>query len=472
MKQRFIFNRIQLLSLVGLLIMVLGGVAIYAFTRSQPGNQADANGPVRAKNGKESQVASVVGSQTFTPIVIPATAQEIGNPLRGPQYYGDENPPPNWPLTDRYDRWCWSEIEPNQGQYNFQPIDDAIAKAKAAHYTFGWRIMPMNPDGNCMPNYLSLVGYNSPQYLARAQALMSALGKRYDSNPNVGLLDMSLYGCFGEWNESCGPSDPMTAANRQRLIDMQFQAFPHKRFVMLTDHQDSFDYAMNYNRPLRTGIRIDCLGEQGDNDWLGGARSSLDGDPIALNQWKVAPMVFEYCNGPDFSRALADIKKYHAAIIGDGQGNINDFGSYSANDQKLMMQNYRISGYRFELNSLTLPQKVSPGATFTVNSKWTNTNITPAYSPWNVMLQFRSTEGTVVWGGKSALDLQKPFSASSQGNDAHATTDTFTLPNNLASGTYKVCVQIVDANKLYAPLALANTGRAEDGSYCFGLINV
>src|SRR5437868_4692999 len=55
---------------------------------------------------------------TFTPTVIPLSAPEIGNPWRGPVYYGSESPPPNWPLIDHYNRWCWSEIEPTEGEYN------------------------------------------------------------------------------------------------------------------------------------------------------------------------------------------------------------------------------------------------------------------------------------------------------------------------------------------------------------------
>jgi hypothetical protein len=403
---------------------------------------------------------------TFKPAIIPPSNAEIGNPMRGPQYYGDEAPPPNWPLTDRYKRWCWGEVELSQGQYNFALIDAEIAKAKAAGYTFGWRIMPVTPDGGCLPSYLSRVDYNDPFYMARAQALITALGRRYDSNPSVGLLDMSLYGCWGEWNESCGGT--MSAANRQQLITMQFQAFPHKRFLMLTAHGDSLDYALNYQRPLRTGVRIDCLG----TDMLGGARSKLEGDATALNQWKMAPLYFEYCSGPNLSLALQDIKKYHASLIGDGANNIDAFGNLNQNDQNLLKESYKASGYRFELNSLAMPHQLHAGASFEVTSQWTNVNTAPAYLPWKVMLQLRATDGTVAWQDQSQLDLQQPFSDASEGNATHTTTDTFTLPSDIVHGNYQACVQIVDPNKLYAPLALANTGRQHDGSYCVGSVSV
>jgi hypothetical protein len=446
MEHKFVFKRKLLLSIFALVILVLAGsmIAFSVFNH----------------------LPALRGDTMFTPATIPLSNAEVGNPMRGAQYYGDEDPPPNWPLTDRYKRWCWSQVEPSQGQYDFSLIDAEIAKAKAAGYTFGWRIMPMTPNGGCLPDYLSGVGYNDPLYLERAQALITALGQRYDSNPSVGLLDMSLYGCWGEWNESCGGS--MSSANRQKLITMQFQAFPHKRFLMFVAHGDSLNYALNYQRPLRTGVRVDCLG----TDMLGGARSKLDNNATALNQWKMAPLYFEYCSSPDLSLALQDIKKYHASFIGDGDNNLQPFGDYSQSDQDILMQSFKASGYRFELNSLALPHQLHAGASFEVTSQWTNVNTAPAYLPWKVMLQLRATNGTVAWQDQSQLDLQQPFSDASEGNDTHTTTDTFTLPGSIGHGNYQMCVQIVDPNHVYAPLALANTGRQSDGSYCVGSVSV
>ncbi len=426
-------------------------------------------------------------SVTFTPAISPLSNPDIGNSLRGPQYYGNEQPPPNWPLTDRYQRWCWKDIEPTEGNYNWPLIDGALAQAKAAGYKFGFRIMPWD-GGDCIPDYLKAMlpkgfyqngayvpDYNDPNYLARAQALFTALGNRYNNDPRLGLMDMSLYGCWGEWHPYCGISYPsatgavdMTAANRQALIDMQVQALSNKRFLMVTYYQDSLDYALNLQRPQRIGVRIDCLGRSD----LGSARQNLDANPIEHNQWQVAPLYFEYCSSPDFSLALQDIKTYHASIIGDGANNINGFSSYSTTDQNLMMQDYEASGYRFELNSLTMSAQLTPGGGFTVTTQWTNVNTAPAYNPWNVMVQLRDSANTVVWQGKSSLDLQVPFTSSSPGNDTKTVTDNFMLPGTIANGTYTLALQITDANNYYAPLTLANQGRQADGSYALGTVTI
>src|SRR5438034_9001239 len=132
-----------------------------------------------------------------------------------------------------------SDLESTQGQYNFSLIDNLAATAKANVGSFGWRIMPENDfnSGPCLPSYLSAVvgggttvDFNNPYYLQRVQAMLDAFSQRYSNDPRIDLLDMSYEGCYGEWNTSCGGTD-MTAANRQTLIDMQYNAFPNKRFL-------------------------------------------------------------------------------------------------------------------------------------------------------------------------------------------------------------------------------------------------
>ncbi|HLI90494.1 MAG TPA: DUF4832 domain-containing protein [Ktedonobacteraceae bacterium] len=461
MYRKAAYKRRSLFIFWGVLLIVVVIAAAFLSLRSLvlPGTQSH----------QITQHSLGAGSVTFNPTIIPPSASEIGNPMRGSQYAGDEEQPPGWPITDGYKRFCWSAIEPTEGHYNFSIIDEGIAQAKARGYKFGWRIMPSNPGHACLPQYIEQVthgDYNNPFYLQRAQALITALGQRYDNNPYVGLLDMSLYGCWGEWNEACGGGS-MNAQNREKLIDMQYAAFPHKRFVMLTNYRSSLNYALTYPRALPTGIRIDCLGSSS----LGGARSALEDDPVAENRWKIAPIYFEYCKNPDFATALQDIEKYHASIIGDGDGNIEDFSSYSPAQQRLMIEDYKAAGYRFELNRVNLPGKLTPGTSFTVISDWTNVNSAPAYLPWNVMIQLRSASGSVAWQGKSQLNLEQPFSDDGRSDQMKEVEDHFTL-SQLAPGRYQLCIQITDPSDIYAPLALANGGRQSNGSYCVGSITV
>lgn len=440
-----------------------------------------------------------VGTITFTPAVIPYSAPEVGNPWRSAQYYGDESPPSNWPLIDHYNRWCWNTIEPEEGKYNFAPIEQVFAIAKLNGGKGGFSIMPTDPShgGTCIPQYLMALmphggwytnsqrglrtympDWNDPHYLDRLHALLTALSRHFGNDPRFGWVDLFAYGSWNEWNLAGFPSGvPVaTPVTKQAIINMNIEAFPNQRIVIDTDahlHDQSNYDALSYALSLspKIGVRMNCLGQSK----MGGAIADFAQSAIARNRWTTAPTIVEYCDDPDFQKALNQIKQYHFAMIGDGAGNIRSFSSYSRSDQYLMMLNYKISGYRFVLNSLTLPSQIESGGQITVLTKWSNLNVTPAYNPWNIMLQLRNAAGSVIWQGKSRLDLQTllPTTNQSTGVDTPITVpDSFTLPNNIPDGIYSVSLQIVDPSNYYLPLKLAIQGRAQDGSYPLGTIGM
>ncbi len=417
---------------------------------------------------------------TFTPTVIPLSAPEIGNSWRGPVYYGVESPPPNWPLIDHYNRWCWGEIEPKEGQYNLGLIEKVLADAKVHGGKGGFTIMPVNTSGqtgSCLPPYLrNQIGeppdWNNPLYLSRLQALITAISQKYANDPRLGWVDIFAYGNWNEWNLSELPGVPVgTPATKQAIINMNVRAFPHQRLVLDTDAHlhdgggyDALSYALNLSP--RIGLRMNCLGYPA----MGGAVGDFAALPLARDRWKTAPSIVEYCGGPSFQAAQNQITQYHFALIGDGADNINSFSSYSAPDQNLIMQNYKTSGYRFILDSLTIPSQIAAGGEFTVIAQWSNVNVTPAYNPWNIMVQLR---GGGVWQGKSHLDLQTLLPTNTSGRDTpRAVTDTFHLPTTVPDGSYAVAIQIVDPDNYYAPLNLAIQGRQTDGSYILGTVHV
>ncbi len=427
------------------------------------------------------------GTITFTPQSLSAE-NEIANPWSGAYNWYSNQAIPDWPYTDSYVRYDWKEIEPTQGHYDFSRIDRELAQAQAHHGKFGFRIMPAEVENIAVPNYLVALmphgrwltntssgkrayepDWNDPHYIARAQALIAALGQRYNNDPRLGWIDMFPYGDWGEWH-TYGFSDtiiaPMSIANQRELIDANITAFSHKYIMMLTDSPDALTYALS--RSANVGIRVDCLG----TSQMGGASSKLLKVPLAQERWRTAPFIVEPCTTANFQTALYQVKTYHIAMIGDGNFS---YMSYSQVQQQYMKQAFAIAGSRFVLNRVTLPSRIAANSPFLMTTVWSNMNGAPAYTSWNVMLRLATSAGNIVWQGKSRLDLQKLFpttNAITHTNTPIEFTESFTLPHTLAAGNYTLSMQVVDPNNYYEPLHLAIQGRANDGSYMLGRVSI
>ena len=424
---------------------------------------------------------------TFAPQSLSAQ-DEVANPWSGAYNWYSNQAIPDWPYTDSYVRYDWKEIEPTQGHYDFSSIDRELARAQAHHGKFGFRIMPAGVDNVAVPTYLTTLmphgrwlpntssgkqayepDWNDPHYIARAQALIAALGQRYNNDPRLGWIDMFPYGDWGEWHTYGFPDAliaPMNLVNQHKLIDANIAAFSHKRIMMLTASPDALNYALS--RSVSIGIRVDCLGTA----QMGGASYSLQKVPLAQERWRTAPFIVETCTKPDFQTALYQVKTYHIAMIGDGNF---FYEPYSFLQQQYMKQTFATSGSRFVLNHVTMPSRIATNTPFLVTSVWSNMNVTPAYNPWNIMLRLADSRGNIVWQGKSKLDLQKLMPTKNSitpTNTPIEFTERFTLPSTLTTGTYALSIQVVDPSHYYEPLHLAIQGRASDGSYALGKVSI
>ena len=263
----------------------------------------------------------------------------------------------------------------------------------------GW-CFQLNGTQNYAPDW------NDPAYLSRLNALLHALGARYDRDPRLGWVDISAYGDWGEWHVYQWPypaptgATPITLANGDAIVDMNHAAFPHKILVSLTqttttsgDH-GPFLYALRHYSNV--GIRLDCFGDAYYTSYMKdlGAR-----DPIVANRWKTAPFIGEYCGG-GLATARSQIRDFHVAMLGNG-----NVGTLSGSDLKQFEADNILTGYRFVLRGIEWPVVITRRVGFTAKSTWSNVGVTPAYSSWSVMLQLRRGS-QVVWARPSKLRLR------------------------------------------------------------------
>ena len=126
-------------------------------------------------------------------------------------------------LSVVYTRWCWADIEPMEGEYNWPVIDSYIARAAARGHKAAFGIMSFNSSGyveNATPRWvfdeagadgrwihyygdestpaMFCPNWDDPIYQGKVADFAKALAVRYDGDPRIAYIDMRAYGNWGE----------------------------------------------------------------------------------------------------------------------------------------------------------------------------------------------------------------------------------------------------------------------------------
>ena len=422
---------------------------------------------------------------TVTPTEISLADVEIVNPMRGLyRWYGGEPIPQPHPAYDQYARFGWRQLEPSRDQYDFSAIEQALQEAKNAGAKFAFRIMSVNEFTSPVevPEYLKreaggtyctyygakvwVPAWDSPQFLARAQALMSALSARFNGDPRLGYYDMGIYGHWGEWHTDGLCTPPASTATKRALVDIQVAAFSNSRILMNSGGKevDAFVYALG--KSPRIGVRVDSL----CSPWFDTQFTESPEKLAAMqDRWKTAPIVTEFYTWHPSDIALCDqqVRAWHIAAIANG--NIGNWGSYSAEQQSQILLMGKHTGYRFVLNSLTYPATAMNNGLLTISSQWSNVGITPAYERFAVAFELRPKgQNTVLWSGQSRLDLERFLPTT----EPLSINDQLYLPDRLPPGQYVLSLVVPDMDWYYSPLSLAITGADANGRYALGEITI
>ena len=109
--------------------------------------------------------------------------------------------------------------------------------------------------------------YGDPYYLERLEAFMAELGRKYNGDPRIDLIDVGTYGTWGEGHTVEGDGVIYPEETVKKHIDLHLKYFPDKYILINDDHivsrfaedpessQRILDYA--YERGL--GVQDDSI---------------------------------------------------------------------------------------------------------------------------------------------------------------------------------------------------------------------
>ena len=121
-------------------------------------------------------------------------------------------------------------------------------------------------------------------------------------------------------------------------------------------------------------------------------------------------------------------------------------------------------GYRFILRRLEYPKTVKPGAMMPMEMWWLNAGVAPIYRKYWLAVELRSANGSAVI--RVPADVRKWLPG-----DA-VVDDSLYIPDNLAPGTYKFRVAMLDPRTGIPAIKLGNEGLQSDGWYAMGALTV
>jgi hypothetical protein len=253
-----------------------------------------------------------------------------GFPVEYQDFDGDLTNPGHPATTIMYWRVYWKFVHPAPDSIDFSQFDKVIETAASRGQTVILRIAPYGGgDDKDVPDwYRKLAGPepdlpakwrtdpNNPLYLKYFGGLIKALGWRYDGNPALEAVDVSIVGFWGEGSGS-HEVDPYMW---QQLNLCYLDGFKKTHLIWQPLNGDSPDPGiLSRGLPIAAslpdgrnngegpqmrpvGWRIDCLGDMGfwreeQGDWC----HMLDIYPQQIitsgmqDAWKKAPISIEIC---------------------------------------------------------------------------------------------------------------------------------------------------------------------------------
>ncbi len=345
-----------------------------------------------------------------------------------------------------YIRILWRDFEPQKGEYNFGFVEDILNDAKAHGQTVMFRLMahstrkeddvpewlkeivdcPERPDGMRVKD-----SPTDPEFLELFADAVRALGKRFDSNPTLDIVDLSLPGAWGEGHNV----ELYSLDSMKKLMDAYIEAFPNTMFISQVIVPELVSYI---NGKHKVGWRADGIGTQ---------MHTYEYYPKLLNKipekdtiWENAPIAFEsYWWLGEWQRQGWDTEKIFNRLLDWHATYFNAKSLPIPIKLKDTVENFISKmGYHFGITELCIPEHICKGNNLTIEYVIKNYGVAPIYH--NVKTNWKLT----AKNGKSY-----EFSAKKDIRDwlpgEHNITDEFLLPPETEKGEYTLSFGIGDS---------------------------
>lgn len=416
--------------------------------------------------------------------VVPSSEKPVENPLKGwaPWISTGEY---DYPVNMAFVLWKWSEIEPEEGRYEFDVLEEKyhMNELKENGTRFIIRIVSDYPSGEqhmdipqwlydktggdgtwydisygkgYSPNY-----YNSV-FINEHKKLIEAFGEYYSDNPYIAFVELGSLGHWGEWHvkSSSGITPFPDSVVSDEYIRHYLDNFPSSKLLLRRP--------FGIGASERLGLYNDSFGQsESHNMWLGWiqngyvseqTKESLSGMP---DFWQYAPSGGEFASSFDtdyyfsdgFDETMELLYQSHTTFIGPHcAARVKNDG---LTDNVLKMSSEM--GYCFRITDTKLKRKIWGGAyKFIINIS--NIGIAPIYENWMLLVQVCDENGVCIYENFYDINIDKILPGTAE-------REILLEGFEPSGGKYFIQAGLVDPVTGKAGIKFANQGETENCMY-------
>lgn len=365
-----------------------------------------------------------------------------------------------------YFRFLWKEFEPKQGEYNYDFIQNILDGAKQNNQTLILRLMAHSTcERDDVPDWMKPLfpcparphmqrvkdSPSDPLYVKLFTKAVRALGERFDSNPFLEAVDISLPGA---WGEGCN-FELYNPEDIEELYNTYTSVFKNTRLMgQIINPQ----LILKINQKAKVGWRGDGLGDP---------FHIYEYYPPNIAQmpdlWQTSPVAFEsYWWLMEWQRKGWDIDEIISLTL---KWHISQFNAkflpipYEWKDKI----DYWLSkmGYHFLIDFFKFPETAEKGDQIELKLGVDNIGVAPIYKkiPLKIMLC-----GETEFSFDTEVDITKWL----PGKNVERVF--LNLPNNLPEGNYDVKIGIKDDD--IGSIWFCTDAKEKDGFYTVANIKI
>ncbi len=387
-----------------------------------------------------------------------------------------------------YTRYDWSELQKEEGFFDFTLIDEGIEDCIKYNKKFAFGVMCADVSSEepyVTPKFVfdkgakyNLGGHNGKQYipdwkdetfLKYVNEFTKALGERYDGDPNIAFIDIRTYGNYGEQHlfgldvldekEYIKQNRVEPEFLKEKYIKPYMEAFPNTQLIIPWG-EDKFNDI--YEELIDEGV---SLRRDGIITYTNGLETSA-------KTYGKLPMIFEYASKYENYEEKGG-KEYFNSKLEEAMQICKpsyielDKAWYNDGNQEYCKQLANKIGYYFRLKKATYHEKIESNIPTDMSFEFKNDGITPIYEDCSVYVGLLDQNNKLVKRYKTDINPKEWEPDTLSKEEVSVTFE------NVDAGNYKIAIGLYENDEDENPTyLLGSEGKTENNWYVCGKIEI